>query len=384
MTDKNKSVIGKIEQLTETQDVDLRNVQLEPIMPIRPQSCSSNCGQCSKNPIKRSTTIGPKCDFKSPCIINNGLCPFSMESCSSKPRPLFKTLIRDKVQWIYDRPGIEHELGKMNDCPSTWWLAHASESELTWIPWIDKGANRPCWEINVKQDNYIKYKWEEHDIRSKTSIVMKCNGQIVYEFGCNDIAYGMSKAQFKMIEMMEHPFNFMDPESEIGRRIWYKGQAAVIERLLLDQGCIIMGYRGTGAGFDMSEPWHDEDFCSDDWMGEMSVKDDIFSGSIWWFRDKDQGTKNDNDMVEIVNERGGKQVYPKSLYNQIKYDVEFEFRRQFGIKRGGGNTISFDRKVHHIPEDGVKRPLTIPLKQYDKELQEFHKSLVEKYILTNE
>jgi hypothetical protein len=212
---------------------------------------------------------------------------------------------------------------------------------------------------------------------------MKCNGQVVYEFGCNDINYGMSKAQYKMIEMMEHPFNFMNPEEEIGRRIWYKGQAAVIERLLLDQGCIMIGYRGAGAGFDMSNPWDDEEFGADEWMGEKSIKDDIFASSINWFREKGQGTAADNDMVEITTERGSKVVYPRSLYKQIKYDVEFEFRRQFGIKRGGGDTIFFDQKVHQIPEDGMKRSLSMSLKKYDEELQNFHKLLVEKHILKN-
>ncbi len=383
MNNENKNAEEKIEQLTQSQVVDLTNIDLSKSSPFK-SKISCGCASCRCNNQSTSQRIILPCNYHSQCIINDGNCPFNLNHCTQKPTKIFKTLIRGKVHWIYNRPDCEHDLGKLNGCPTTWWLAKIEKnSDITWIPWIDRVTNRPCWEINVKQDNYIKYKYEENNIYSTCSIEMKCNGQIVYEFGCNDINYGMSKAQYKMIEMMEHPFNFMNPEEEIGRRIWYKGQAGVIERLLLDQGCIIIGYRGAGAGFDLSNPWDTNSSGADEWLGEKSVKDDVFSGSIYWFREKGQGTKDDNDMIEIVTDSGNKVVYPKSLYNQIKYDVEFEFRRQFGIKRGGGDTVFFDQKIHNIPEDCINKSLSLPLKQYDEELQYFHRILVEKYILKN-
>lgn len=324
----------------------------------------------------------PKCEYSSPCIINDGVCPFNVNACLCKPRKLFKTLIRGKVHWIYSRQ-VEHQYGKLNGCPDTWWLLIKYDDEYEWTPWIDKAGTRPCWEITVRQDNYIKHKYGGSDIRSTCHVDMKCNGEVVYEFGCNDINYAMSKSQYKMIEMMEHPFNFMNPQEEIGRRIWFKRQAAVISELLLDQGCLILEYKGVGAGFDLIDPWEDDSFPISEENGEKTVKVGVFSDDIYWFRDKGKGETSDNDMVTITTESGSEVVYPKALYNQIRYDVEYDFRKQFGIKRGGGDTIFFDHKMHDSSNRVDKRSLSIPLKTYDKELQNFHKMIVEKHILTN-
>ena len=362
---------------------------------IKPTDLFHECGckNCTKQS-KIQSIILPKCNFESPCITTD-ICPYDVKKCQFKPKKCFRTVIDTKQMTIYDRPGKEHQLGKMNNCCPTWWLAYEhwdsgdddvckstdKELRINWIPWIDIGTNRPCWEIKIRQGNRIKYKWDDASIRETCDIDMFCNNEKVYEFKCNDIGYGISKAQQLMIEMMEHPFNFMNPNEELNRRIWYMNQPAIINRIILDQGCIMVKYVGKGFGFDISQPWDKEEYDISEWQGEKSIKVDVFSKDIYWFRDEGDGEETDNDMVEITTERGNKITYPKALYEKIKYDVEWEFRNQFGIMRGGGDTIFFDRQKFGL---SIEQPLTMPLKKYNEQIQIFHDSLVEKHKLKNE
>ena len=67
----------------------------------------------------------------------------------------------------------------MNGCPDTWWLDYSDyketidedgdiqEPEINELtPYIDKGVNRICWEVRFKQHNYMKYKWDDWNLRS--------------------------------------------------------------------------------------------------------------------------------------------------------------------------------------------------------------------------
>lgn len=198
---------------------------------------------------------------------------------SKEPKWIFNTVVNDQVCGVYDREE-EHQLGEWNGYPATWWL---KDSDGEWVPWIDLGTNRPCFEFNIKQGNYTKVKWNETDIRSTNSVEIYINKRLVYAFGCGSLDYALAKVSVLRIEMLEHPFNFADPDSEIGRKIWYRKQPAIIERLMLDQGCILM-QKEDETGFDMTDPWDEDDWISE-WDGENKVKDDIFASDIWWFRD---------------------------------------------------------------------------------------------------
>ena len=116
---------------------------------------------------------------------------------------------------------------------------------------------------------------------------MFCNLRKVYEFPFrNDMGYAMSKAQQLIVKMNEHPFRFGDPEREIGRKIWYYRQPAIVKSLMLDQGCIMIEKDDpSDPGFDLSHPWDREDDIVNEWNGESEVKDDILTPNIWWFRD---------------------------------------------------------------------------------------------------
>ena len=157
------------------------------------------------------------------------------------PRKIFDILINDKPYTVYDIDGYEHEYGKWNGCPTTWWLDYSEYEEYVdeigdieegdireLVPYIDKGVHRICWEINYKQFNRTKYKWGEWDVRNGGICKMYANGKPVYEFYSRDIGHALSKAQSLEVTLLEHPFDFIDQKSENGRKIWYYGLPAKI------------------------------------------------------------------------------------------------------------------------------------------------------------
>ena len=157
------------------------------------------------------------------------------------PRRIFEIMINDVPYQVYSIEGYEHEYGKWNGCPTTWWLDYSKYEESVGeygdiespyvrdlVPYIDKGVHRICWEINYKQFNSAKYKWDEWDIRNGGICKMSANGKPVYQFYSRDMGYALSKAHSLEVTLMEHPFNFLDQSSENGRKIWYYGLPATI------------------------------------------------------------------------------------------------------------------------------------------------------------
>lgn len=196
-----------------------------------------------------------------------------------KERKMFEVVINNKICEVWEREET-HQLGRDNDKPDNLWVRYENQ----WEPWINIGVNNPCFEIKIKQNNRTKAKWNGLRINGVSCAEIYCNLRKVYEFYCNDLNYAFAKSQVLMRDMLEHPFNFMDPDSEIGRKIWFKGQSSIVERLLLDQGCIMI--KKESGVFDLVEPWYsEEDIGLDDWHNTEEVKDDVFSSNIWWFRD---------------------------------------------------------------------------------------------------
>ena len=209
-----------------------------------------------------------------------------------KERKIFDIVLNGRLNGVWDRPNHKHTLGQMNGCPDTWWVKYVRREEeedhevqVDWIPFIDKGTNRASWDIRIKQGNVTKFKWDEWQINKTGYVELTLNNRVVDEFGFNDLNYAFAKAQLRTFEMCEHPFNFFDPESEIGRKIYYHRQPAIINRLILDQGCIMVE-KEDGTGFDL-RGYKDEDMSvMGDWHGANMVKTSIMDDkNIIWFRE---------------------------------------------------------------------------------------------------
>jgi hypothetical protein len=154
-----------------------------------------------------------------------------------KPHKIFDIQIGDRLYPVYSIEGYEHNLGKWNGCPDTWWLDYSvyhsdNDDEVPTmrelIPYIDTGVHRVCWEINYRQFNSTKYKWDEWSIRNGGICTIKANGKEVYKFHWRDLGGALAEAHSLISKISEHPFNFINPEKEIGRKIWYYGLPATI------------------------------------------------------------------------------------------------------------------------------------------------------------
>lgn len=153
-------------------------------------------------------------------------------------RKIFTVYIHEKPYDVLDIPGKEHE--GYNDMPKTWWLHYADQLEdlaaldlksERLVPYT-KSVDRRLWEINMKQRNTCKVKWDDFRFSNSTWTSMVCNGKTVYEFptvgGERGLAYAMAKVQYLIVELSEHPYDFFEPENNQGRKIFYYGLPATV------------------------------------------------------------------------------------------------------------------------------------------------------------
>ena len=67
-------------------------------------------------------------------------------------------------------------------------------------------------------------KWHSLRFNTGTTCKIKANGKVIYSFRCRDVDYAMSKASTLMVELGEsHTYDFLDTDSQKGRKIIYKG-----------------------------------------------------------------------------------------------------------------------------------------------------------------
>ena len=223
----------------------------------------------------------------------------------SRCREVYKILIGDTEHQVWDIDGYEHDYGKWNNEPPTYWI----EMEGGILdPFIRNGVHRICWEINFKQSNYTKHKWGSTDIRSSGKCVIKANGREIYSFGASEMGFAMSKAQYFETLISEHPYNFFEPEKEKGRRIWYYNLPATIEpsynpgeiRIRPDYIGEFKGKknqwkwwkeyyeRSRYKGFGDTET-HDEEHLEESReIGWFNHGDALWDGNIRWFRDAEE------------------------------------------------------------------------------------------------
>lgn len=145
-------------------------------------------------------------------------------------REIFKVIIDGEEYSVYHIKDKEHN-GEYNN----WWLytdkdcIPYGESDEKLIPY-SSDINRRSWKIEFIQNTRSKQKYGELRYNTGTRVLMFCNGVLVYEFytGGKDMSHAFTKAQYLQTILAEHPYNFFDQESEVGRKIFYYGLPATI------------------------------------------------------------------------------------------------------------------------------------------------------------
>lgn len=160
---------------------------------------------------------------------------------SSTPRYIFDIPIDGKTYPVYTIENREH--AGLNGEPKTWWLYYGQlpancgsldPNDENFVPY-HKSMERLSWDIRFTQKNVSKIKWDHLSISNTTWCEMHCNGKKIYEFGTHGgekgMNFAMAKAQYMQTLLLEHPYNFLDPHGEEGRKIYWYGLPATISLL---------------------------------------------------------------------------------------------------------------------------------------------------------
>lgn len=139
-------------------------------------------------------------------------------------------------------------------------------------------------DVEIKSHNYLK---ESHlsgdEVRKGGTANIIVDGECVYSFFFRDPQAALLRAYNLITTLSEHSSDIFNKDSRAklpGRKIYYHGVPAVIKYLILDQGCIVME---PAPGFEFKpQPWQEEDWESRD---HATIKDEILSPHIWWWRD---------------------------------------------------------------------------------------------------
>lgn len=143
---------------------------------------------------------------------------------------VFNVYINDKPHDVYHVDGYEHDLGKNNGEPCEWWLDYSTEvnPERELVPYLDRGVHRVCWEIRYKQRNYTKHKHGSWRINNTGLCEIFANGKHVYTLVGTNLGSVLSNAHVMTEKLLYHVYDFINPENDNGRKIYYYGLPATV------------------------------------------------------------------------------------------------------------------------------------------------------------
>lgn len=138
--------------------------------------------------------------------------------------------------------------------------------------------------VNLQSSNYLKESYLSGDqVRKGGSCEILADGEVVYEFFHRDPQWALIRAHGLIGELGEHPSGWLikeEREKLVGRKVFYREIPAIIESLIVGQGCLMIR---TESGEPFPLPvYRDDDDGNDD--GEATVKAEVTDSNIWWFR----------------------------------------------------------------------------------------------------
>lgn len=154
-------------------------------------------------------------------------------------------------------------------------------------------GHRLCWRIEVEESNYLKESEMSGDeIRKGGSFKLYVDGECIYEGFCRSVESGMRMAlemKAKLNDVASGDWlRSKTRDKMIGRPIFYYGVPAIITRLIVDQGCVMIE---AAEGHQLAAPPYEEH--PEDWALEHKdgVKDEVASPHIWWWRSVPRDTE---------------------------------------------------------------------------------------------
>lgn len=145
-------------------------------------------------------------------------------------------------------------------------------------------GHRVLIDVRLTSSNYLKESELSGDqVRKGGSGEILADGEVVYEFFFRDVQGALIRAHGLIGQLGEAAGGDWllkeRRENLIGRKLYYREHPAVIERLIVDQGCLILR---TEDGKPFPAPvWRDARWDDD---GEPTVKVEVTDPNIWWWR----------------------------------------------------------------------------------------------------
>lgn len=139
-------------------------------------------------------------------------------------------------------------------------------------------GHRVAWKIEIETSNYLKEsELSGEEVRKGGSLrIWKDGVQVADEF-FREVPAALRKAERLLTEISEH-WPHGEPSEWVGRKVYYREIPAVIEYVILDQGCVVVKAE---QGVFPPHPYEREDGRSE---AEATAKVEIASPHIWWWR----------------------------------------------------------------------------------------------------
>lgn len=149
-------------------------------------------------------------------------------------------------------------------------------------------GHRVLMSVEIGEENYLKESDLSGDeIRKGGYARIFADGIQVYEFFHRDAERALIRAAQLIPKLHEAALmswtNKRERDKLVGRKVFYDRTPAIIERLVVDQGCVILKPDGASA---FPPPIYaidgDDDFYDDD--ERDYVKTEVLDPKIWWSR----------------------------------------------------------------------------------------------------
>lgn len=185
--------------------------------------------------------------------------------------------------------------------PATWGAADELNRDMqgSW-EWADVSGNGTHWShlqsgwhrvqigCSIQTENSRSVnEWKGRDeIKGAGAYELFFDGVQVYEGWFNDFFEVLLTIRRRAQELLDVPVDGWWKEGGkklVGRKIFYREVPAVIERVILDQGCVMIVPDNEKSAFP-SSAGYDEETDGYDYGAEPEAKVEVYSEKIWWWR----------------------------------------------------------------------------------------------------
>jgi hypothetical protein len=143
-------------------------------------------------------------------------------------------------------------------------------------------GHRILISVSIESENYLKEsELSGNQIRKGGTGRIFADGLQVFEFFFRDPQWALLHAHHLIGELREHSSGWMIAKERAklkGRKVFYREHPAIIQSLIVDQGCLIL----TADGEKFPKPAYADD--ENAYEPEREVKIEVNSPHIWWWR----------------------------------------------------------------------------------------------------